>query len=723
MVNTTETYKKAVVADSRRVRIKAIVDLSDPDLVYEPAESANSAPWSNLEQIRDKVMEADNRYATMEKNRTLLNKSFKSLPDDFKIDGQIGYVSGAVANDSAQLSNTWVEDRFSGVRVLQMVKIIFSDDPADGVPEDFTVDIYSGSTSYHTETITGNQDTTVTITGFTVQLPTAVRVTCTKMSLPSRRLRVVEMLTGLYDEWGANILSQFSITQESDFSCLTLPYGRATVAMDNTSKLFDPRDKNGIFQSIEERQSMELFIGMDLEDKTTEFLPMGRFYMAGDGWKTSTGSATMRWDLVDIIGLVSMRAFVVPDTLPTTLNGWIAAVMSQLGFKLETQYKIDPNYSSKAVTANSKEDVTDVSCGDIIRWACMATGTWPRGGASDGKLTIEPLWNQGNKVTMEALESYPGIKANESIASLIFELADTNKTQYVVSGNSTSSEKTVTIQNPFLHNKDQALESARLILSCYGGNVIDTVGRGDPSSEIGDVDTVWLNESNATTARRKSHTFQIQDGVLQGCKGTLLQADGSYLWTEYEIITKNSTFKVPSGTNKIRLIIGQGGQGGGHGEDGYIYDGWDSVEAGYGENGTDGKGGLIWYNTVDVNPGQTFQVVIGNGGAAASTKGVPGAEGSHSTFGPYTSEDGSYYPIGYTDIANGLSFGRTGVESPVNGTSDGGKGGKGGDPGIGYRYQNEGDIGYRFKIEKPGGPGHPGADGASGFVMVMWEKD
>lgn len=82
---------------------------------------------------------------------------------------------------------------------------------------------------------------------------------------------------------------------------------------------------------------------------------------------------------------------------------------------------------------------------------------------------------------------------------------------------------------------------------------------------------------------------------------------------------------------------------------------------------------------------------------------------------------------GYTDIANGQSFGRTGVKKPIEGSSDGGKGGDGGDPGIGEWetiYDKWGNpTGSKFVVHKNPGPGEPGADGASGFVLVSWDKE
>lgn len=731
MLKSTEEYKKAVIADSRRVHLRAIVDLSDPDIVWNDVTDSNQAPWSKPEEIHDKNTETPPRYITLEHNRWSLGGGFSSLPDNYSIAEQIGFVSDSISDENGHFEpSAWVQVSFSDVVVLQMITIMFSNDPEDGVPEDFTVEVFSGNTAFFTKNITGNTSAKITLSDFTVNIPTEIRVTCTKTSLPFRRFRVIEIFAGLYEEWNENVLSEFSVSQQGQFSCITIPYGTATLAMDNSDRRFEPRKKDSLFQSIEERQGVELYVGMELNDgkNTVEYEPVGVFYQAGDGWKSSTNSATMKWTLVDIVGLVSNRAFIVPDTLPTTLEGWISAVMAQLGVSFKNHYFIDPNYSQKSVTAKNKEAVTGSKCGDIIRWACMATGTWPRAASNGGKLTIEPLWNEGNKITLEAMTNYPSMRANESIAALIFQLS--NKSELVISGNATSSEKTIIVQNPFIHTEDQARESAKLILSCYGGNLYDIIGRGDPASEIGDVDTIWLDKSNAVTARRMSQSFEISNGVLQGCKATLLQADGSYLWTDYVILTESGQWTAPPGVTQIFIALIGGGQAGAHGDAGYVrpfqdpYTGesGNQVYAGYGKAGQNGQGGKIWYGIININPSQTFPVTVGKGGKALQTSGVPGELGGHTTFSMYSSENGVVYPNGYTDIANGLSFARTGVAAPIPGTGDGGKGGDGGDPGAGYLYQNYGDIGYRFEKTKNPGPGKPGASGANGAILIRWNK-
>ena len=728
MIESSAAYLAAITGDTRRVLLKAVIHIIDPDMQLTGGSADSLAPWAKTAELYDYRFTTA-RYATLEQDRWLLDGSFDIFPDDYQVSEHMGVADAKLSGaDGSFAPPAWAAITFSDVSVLQAFSVYFPTDPLEGVAEDFTVEVLSAGQTFFTKTVTGNTASAVAFEGFTVQTPDSIRVTVTKWSLPSRRMRVVEILPGVYEEWTEDIVAAFDCKQQGDVSCLSLPYGTCTLKMDNLSRRFEPRSKSGLFQSIEERQGVETYIGVRLADGSVEYKRVGVFYQYSDGWKTGDNGLTMQWDLVDIIGLLADRAYLAPTVLPITLSGWIASLVSQLGANFADRYTVDADYADLAVTASSRAAVSGKKCGDILRWACMATGTWPRADAETGKLAVEPLWNQGSKITLENLVNYPTMKANQSLASLIFHLSD--GTEYVVSGNSTSSEKTVTIENPFLHTQAQALTAARLILSCYGGNQLELTGRGDPSSEIGDVDTVWLNESRATAARRIYQTFQFADGVLQGCQSKLLQADGSYLYDAFEIIRESGTWTAPPGVTHLRLVLGQGGQGGGYGGDGYVAGSGaipgSGVAAGYGDPGTEGLGGKVWFDTVTINAGQTFSVSLGAGGAAAATQGAEGAEGGETTFGVYSSANGQRYPTGYTDIANGQVFARTGVAVPESGTGDGGKGGDGGDPGQGYWEQLFWDDGrprgWDFVVTKEPGKGKPGKAGASGFVMVTWDR-
>lgn len=714
MISSTTAYQAAIVGDTRRIYLQAVIDIIDPDITYGTVSSSGMANVCKSEQIHDKEMELV-PYATLEANRWALNGQFKLFP--LRGADHIGFLGDTLSGADGVFSPAvWVEEHFSNVSILQACSIYFPSADWDGVPADFTVEIMQGRTAYYTKTVTGNTASSIALDGFTVYNPDAIRVTVTKWSKENRRIRIPEIIPGLYEKWTGNEIAVFSLKHQGDVSCMTLPYGTCTIKMDNLSRRFEPRSKNGVFQSIEERQGIPVSIGVRLSDDTVEYKPAGVFYQYSGGWKTSDNGLTMQWDLVDIVGLLADREFIPPSILPTTLSGWISALVAQMGENFADMYAVDPNYASAEASVRAADDVVGMTCGDILRYVCMATGTWPRADAETGYLTAEPMWNQGSKITLDNLADYPTMKANTDIAALFFTLNDGNDTQYVVSGNSTASNETKSIQNPFIKTQSQALTAARAILSTYGGNKLEIVGRGDPASEIGDVDTVWLNESTATTGRRIQQDLSIKDGVLRNCSSVLLQADGIFLYDGMEVITSSGVWTAPAGATQLRIILVGKGEGGGHGEPGTMgrqesEDGYGDSERGeYGADGSDGVGGKVWTATIDINPQQSFEVSF---------------DGFNTIFGPYSSANGNTYPQGYSDVASGESYARTGVASPKPGSGDGGAGGKGGAPGYGvykhYTWAGGGSTTFKVLVEPE--PGKPGAAGAQGCAVIYWDKE
>jgi hypothetical protein len=703
MIKSGQAYHAAITGDARRVLLRAVIDIISPDIVFSAGETSGQIPWSKLEQLHDKVFGNPTKYATLERDRWALDGTWDLLPDDpAQTVGQMSYIGNVLSGtDGTFATPPWVELQFSGVSVLQACSVYFPGNDYDGLPEDFTVEVKQGGTAYHTRTYTGNTASSVSLEGFTVNNPDAIRVSVTKWSRPGRRMRVVEIVPGVYEGWDGGMIAEFNVKQQGNIAATALPYGTCTLKIDNLSRRFEPRSKNGLFQSIEERQGIDVSLGVRLADGTDEYKRLGIFYQYSGGWKTGDNGLTMQWNLVDIIGLLANREFLAPATLPTTLGGWIGALAAQLGVNFKDRWHVDPNYTALPVTVRTAEDVQGKKCGDILRWVCQATGTWPRADASTGDLTAEPLWSEGNRVTLDNLNSYPTMKANGDVAALIFTLNDGTGTKYIVSGNATSSSETVSIDNPFIKTEAQALAAARLILSTYGGNVLDLTGRGDPSSEIGDVETVWLDESQATTARLTMQTFQFSGGVMQGCQSQLLQADGSFLYQGREVITTPGTWKAPAGKKSLRVIlVGKGGNGTG-GTDGT----WEYA----GNDGTDGLGGLVWTGTININDHQAFEVSLGE----------------HTVFGAYSSANGKQYENGYTDVASGDSFARTGVKYPRPGTGDGGAKGLGGVKGERekIKWKDESGASHSYwKVYQEPGPGQAGTPGALGCVVIYYDK-
>ena len=81
----------------------------------------------------------------------------------------------------------------------------------------------------------------------------------------------------------------------------------------------------------------------------------------------------------------------------------------------------------------------------------------------------------------------------------------------------------------------------------------------------------------------------------------------------------------------------------------------------------------------------------------------------------------------YTDVTSGDSFARTGVAKPRAGTGDGGAKGIGGTQGRRHREKgfdiHGNPIGSYWVIDVEPGSGIPGKSGASGCVVVYWDKE
>ena len=194
MTESSAAYKTAVVADARRTYIRAVINIIDPDIVFGSPSVSSDAGYSQLPQLVDAEFVTGDNYTTMEKNRWLLNGSFDTIPDN--VPRQVGAVTAGISGaDGAFAEAQTATISFSGVETLQVITLQFSENPYDGIPEDFVVTCGS-----QTFTRTGNTKARVEIDSFTVTNPTSISISVTKWSMPNRHARIIEIFPGLHEE-------------------------------------------------------------------------------------------------------------------------------------------------------------------------------------------------------------------------------------------------------------------------------------------------------------------------------------------------------------------------------------------------------------------------------------------------------------------------------------------------------------------------------------------
>ena len=776
MQTTSETYKSAINAPTRTIVPKAIIDLTDPDLEVTSVTGDYDASVSLTGQLVDRdAGYSGGIYATGELNRWLLDGSFSIYPDTPSTrDGEQGVVGDSISDSNGDLGTTLVVN-MGGVDTLQVVTVASTGLAVDGHPTQMTLNIYSNGALLYSTT----EDTAGSFhlfEGFTVIQPTTLELIIDKWSLPHRRYRFVEFLAGFVETWGGETIFKMDIIQKADFSNLTCPYSSASLSIDNTSKRFDPANKQGVFQSVTARQPVPLFYGVKTGD-TYEYVACGVYYQQNLGWQLQNDGLVMEWDLIDIIGLLVDRKFELIGTQPTKLSGWIKAIVDQLGTTFDGHYVIDGTLGNTSLTCASSA-LDDITCGDLLRFVCQASNSYAVSDPVTGFLHIKELNNTTQDyITMRMQNSVAGSQANTDIAFLSFDLGGT---QYNVAGTTEISDQTVNVQHPFITTQLDAIKAGQVILTQYGGDVLDLRVRGDMSREIGDAVSVEVLPDVNVSARIQERQMTLENGVMTNLPMRCLQANGGTMYTDVWVINESGTYTMPAGVTEIALVLIGGGDGGDGGDGATCYYMSDK-DAGVG--GKAGLGGKVYSTPVQINDGQTFTVTIGAGGVGGvggawsynpykswesqTNKGSAGTAGypTTCTFSTtFTSASGVRMPTGYADLLTNKIYalngqdGRTGIRNGSHGASGkpntgwGGGGGDGGGravvqwlslkewketSGI-YRlppaqqylvaqangwYYEWGDDYERAIIKADPTKGMNGGDGGSGCVLIFWARD
>jgi len=724
MIQHSAAYSEAVVADSRRQYVRAIFDLADPDMEVTGVTSNDEGALSDADNVTARgTGEADATLATLERNRWILDGTQVIAPDDLTgRTGQVGWEGAALSGDDGAYPSPapYIEIAFSSVEILQAVTLQFSTKDVNGFPDTFTVEIWAGTTSLFSRTVTGNKATSVVIDGFVANYPTKLRLTVSKWSLPRRVVRIPRILLGLYETWDGSVIQSVDVYTEVTFSGLKIPYSTCTIVAENKDHRFDPYAPNTIFTSVEDRQKIVVEYGLRLADGSTEWLPAGTYFQQSAGWTLQ--DLTVQWDLLDIIGALTKRRFVVPSTLPTTLSGWLQAVMASLGSNFTNDYIVDSDVASISVTS-TKDKVSDKRCGEILRFLCMATNTWPRQDFATGFLRVGKLQRlEGNRVTLDDMSKYPEMSANDDIADITFKLDDGEVT---FAGNNTESEVSLSVDNPFVHTQADAQKAVISCLFEYGGRSFAVTSRGNPSSECGDIMAVDTQFGSTISARLYKQQLALDEGVMRDMPSMLVQSPNDSAYANKTVLTGSGTWTAPkAGAIKVTVIGGgTGGMGGGGGNMlwGDQFDPEDNA------GGIGGDGGKVVIIETTATLGQQFAYSCGAGGAkgaggAARRDGSPGTEGGVTTFGQFSSENGKLYTSGLMDIQSGAVYAQKGAD--YGGTVSGlyGSGGAGGKQGRNGKYaQRKGDDGFwHTYAAAKATAGTDGTDGKPGCVILEW---
>ena len=145
-----------------------------------------------------------------------------------------------------------------------------------------------------------------------------------------------------------------NIVEETSVLNLTAPSNELSLVLDNTDKKFNFLTLGNMHTIIASRPTIKVEFGLVIDDTTTEWIPMGLFYI--DSWKNDVGSMTITFTAHDFLMVLENTSF-----QSTAINNVYDLAESILVNASCTNYVIDPSlknyegYGKLTWTTNSRE--------------------------------------------------------------------------------------------------------------------------------------------------------------------------------------------------------------------------------------------------------------------------------------------------------------------------------------------------------------------------------
>ena len=290
---------------------------------------------------------------------------------------------------------------------------------------------------------------------------------------------------------------------------------------------------------------------------------------------------------------------------------------------------------------------------------------------------------------------------------------------------------------------------------------------------FGDPTNAYLSRADVLVTTVKGAQCRLISGFVPGSNGNN--------FNNRALITSNTTWTVPSGVTRIRIVLiggGQGGQGGYDGADGlddtttpglekhfigptppsssgafyegeimFAYQNDEQPPGAGGAAGVAGAKAAFLVSDKAVSAGNTIAIVVGVGGNGGARNGGEGSAGtpttaSGTTIGTLSSDDGVATYEGYNDPISGVTFAIDGVDgtrggdggksSPYGWASEGSSRGEnvstysGGAAGSGISGEKGGYAPGYFFVWNAGGGGGGGAaqgrNGAAATAARVWQE-
>lgn len=292
MLTASQNFKDNIYPTevAREIRARAFVELFNPDQYDNIASltfSENTVVGSAT-QLMNVIIESSRKYASLE-------------PDTFKLDGSVylvpdiaipdtierGWISESLSDDLGAINITTTLT-FIAANKIKGISLHF-DKKYDVTLSDCTLKFYNASNALlKTVTIVDNTSYIINATA-NLDAVSKVVINFTKLTLPYRRLRLVEFSPGMLLVYNDADIVDLTTTSEFDPFNNSLITPEATLSIRNEDRAIDILNTEGFEPYLQQKQKLRLFLGL-ITGTTEEYIHIGNYYLTD--WKASPSTLT-----------------------------------------------------------------------------------------------------------------------------------------------------------------------------------------------------------------------------------------------------------------------------------------------------------------------------------------------------------------------------------------------------------------------------------------------
>ncbi len=366
------------------------------------ASDNGAADIANTKRISEGVFLSPPKFATLELNMWLLDKSYALIPDEHP--EETGYIGNTLCGEDGVFAvPPVVSINFSKTfdKLIPGITVTWSEEYGE-YPTRYKVTAYNGEEIVAETEITGNASTVNPVEVDIINY-NRIDITVLEWCLPHRRARISEVFVGLQKLYRKSEIMSYnnnvSIAPLSD----KLPKYAIDFEVSNIDGTYDPNNPQGMTKYLMERQSVNVRYGMKVDGKP-EYISGGKYYL--NEWKSPQNGITATFKARDALEFLQGTYYKgTYNSSGVTLYALAETVLRDAGLP-RMRDGSDPwefDESLREITTTAALPVASIAeCLQLIASAAHCVLTVRR----DGKIMISPMATEPSDYAVSAFNSY-----------------------------------------------------------------------------------------------------------------------------------------------------------------------------------------------------------------------------------------------------------------------------------------------------------------------------